>query len=190
MGGLASGLKRTIDTGMLDGPRIYPSASYISQTAGHGDIILGSQNQTPENSNYMRLGISQIVDGTDAVRRAVRRNFAEGASQIKIMIGGGISSEKGPLFASQYTDDEIRAAVEEAAVRDTYVAAHVYHDAHTGFKNVHGDNEKGKAKYSDGRGCCLLVRRGCKISTGFREIRLCKIFWQSSDTTLYDIDTR
>ena len=130
MGGMANGLKKTIDAGMLDGPRIYPSASYISQTAGHGDIFLGSQNQFPEQSNYYRLGVTQVVDGADEVRRAVRRNFAEGASQIKIMIGGGISSEKGPLFASQFTDAEIAATVEEAAARDTYVAAHVYQDAH------------------------------------------------------------
>jgi imidazolonepropionase-like amidohydrolase len=46
------------------------------------------------------------------------------------MIGGGISSEKGPLFAPQYTDAEIRACVTEAATRDTYVAVHVYQDAH------------------------------------------------------------
>jgi imidazolonepropionase-like amidohydrolase len=89
MGGTASGLKRTIDAGLLDGPRIYPSASYISQTSGHGDMVLGSENQTPDSSNYVRLGITQIVDGADAVRRAVRRNFAEGASQIKLMVGGG-----------------------------------------------------------------------------------------------------
>jgi len=130
MGGMAAGLKKTIDAGMLDGPRIYPSASYISQTAGHGDLFLGSQNQFPEQTNYYRLGVTQVVDGADEVRSAVRRNFAEGASQIKIMIGGGISSEKGPLFASQFTDAEITAAVEEAATRDTHVAVHVYQDAH------------------------------------------------------------
>ena len=65
-----------------------------------------------------------------SVRAAVRKNFAEGASQIKIMVGGGISSEKGPLDYPQYTEAEIRAAVEEAAMRDTYVAVHVYHAAH------------------------------------------------------------
>ena len=130
MGGTANGLKKTIDTGLIDGPRIYPSASYISQTSGHGDLLLGTQNQFPHQSNYYRLGLTQIVDGPDEVRRAVRRNFAEGASQIKIMMGGGISSEKGPLFAPQFTDEEVRAAVEEAATRDTYVAVHIYQDAH------------------------------------------------------------
>jgi imidazolonepropionase-like amidohydrolase len=130
MGGIANGLKKTIDAGMLDGPRIYPSASYISQTSGHGDLVLGSQNQFPRQSNYYRLGITQIVDGADEIRRAVRRNFAEGASQIKIMMGGGISSEKGPLFAPQFTDAEVTAAVEEAAARNTYVAVHIYQDHH------------------------------------------------------------
>ena len=130
MGGTATGLKKTIDSGLLDGPRIYPSGSYISQTSGHGDITLVSQNVDPSRSNLVNLGITQLADGPDAVRAAVRRNFADGASQIKIMVGGGISSEKGPLFASQYTDAEIRAAVEEAATRDTYVAVHVYQDAH------------------------------------------------------------
>ena len=130
MGGMGSGLKRTIDSGLLDGPRIFPSGSYISQTSGHGDILLGSQNMDPSTSNLVRLGITQLADGPDSVRAAVRRNFAHGASQIKIMVGGGISSEKGPLFAPQFTDAEILAAVEEAATRDTYVAVHVYQDAH------------------------------------------------------------
>jgi len=129
MGGLGNGVKMTIDEGLLDGPRIYPSCGYISQTSGHGDILLGSQRD-PQTSNLVRLGISQLADGPDAVRAAVRKNFAEGASQIKVMVGGGISSEKGPLFAPQYTDEEIKAAVEEAATRDTYVAVHVYHAAH------------------------------------------------------------
>ena len=130
MGGSADGLKRTIDAGLLDGPRIYPSGSYVSQTAGHGDLVLRSQQTDPQSSNGIRLGLTQMADGADAVRRAVRRNFAEGASQIKLMVGGGISSEKGPLFAGQFTDAEIRAAVEEAAARDSYVAVHVYQDAH------------------------------------------------------------
>jgi len=128
MGSNANGLKRTIDAGLLDGPRIYPSASYVSQTSGHGDLLLESQD--PSTSNMVRLGITQLADGPDAVRAAVRRNFANGASQIKIMVGGGISSEKGPLFAPQFSDAEIRAAVEEAEARDTYVAVHVYQDAH------------------------------------------------------------
>ena len=72
MGGTGNGLKRTIDAGLLDGPRIYPSASYVSQTSGHGDIVLGSQNNDPSASNLVRLGIAQLADGPDAVRAAGR----------------------------------------------------------------------------------------------------------------------
>jgi len=129
MGGMGDGLKKTIDAGLLLGPRIYPSGAYISQTSGHGDILLGSQRD-PQTSNMVRLGISILADGPDAVRAAARKNIAEGATQLKVMMGGGISSEKGPLFAAQYTDSEIIAAVEEAASRQTYVAVHVYHTDH------------------------------------------------------------
>ena len=164
MGGMAAGLKKTIDAGMLDGPRIYPSASYISQTAGHGDLFLGSQNQYPEQTNYYRLGVTQVVDGADEVRRAVRRNFAEGASQIKIMIGGGISSVKGPLFASQFTDAEITAAVEEAATRDTYVAVHVYQDAHIRRALELGVKSLEHAQFISEETAELLKEKGAFIS--------------------------
>jgi len=129
MGSLAGlGLKKTIDKGYLPGPRIYPSGSYISQTSGHGDLLPSSQQLHPSRSNMLALGIIQLVDGTDAMRHAVRTNFARGASQIKIMVGGGISSVKGALAFAQFSDEEIRVAVEEAARRETYVAVHVYND--------------------------------------------------------------
>jgi len=128
-GGLGAGLKRTIDRGQLAGPRIYPSGAYISQTSGHGDLRLASQTG-PDLSNLERLGIIRLADGADQVRAAVREQLARGASQVKLMVGGGVSSEKDPLHSTQYTADEIRAAVEAAEAWDTYVLVHVYHDAH------------------------------------------------------------
>ena len=71
MGGSAAGLKKTIDSGLLDGPRIYPSGSYISQASGHGDLTMVSQNIDPSRSNLINLGITQLADGADAVRAAV-----------------------------------------------------------------------------------------------------------------------
>jgi len=126
LGGL--GLKKVIDSGLMPGPRIYPSAAYISQTSGHGDLLPSSQQLHPERSNMAALGIIHLVDGVDEMRNAVRRNFARGASQIKIMVGGGISSVKGALAFAQLSDDEIRTAVEEAERRESYVAVHVYND--------------------------------------------------------------
>ena len=128
-GGLGSGLKKTIDQGLLPGPRIYPSGAYITQTSGHADMRLASQTGT-EPTNLQRLGVIHLADGPDAVTKAVREQLSRGASQVKLMVGGGVSSEKDPLHSMQFNDDEISAAVEAAAAWDTYVMVHVYHDAH------------------------------------------------------------
>jgi imidazolonepropionase-like amidohydrolase len=170
MGGMSTGLKQTIDEGSLDGPRIYPSGAYISQTAGHGDLTLASQQRNPQNSNLVRLGMTDLVDGPDAVRKAVRNNFAQGASQIKIMMGGGISSEKGPLFAPQFTDEEVRAAVEEAATRDTYVATHIYQAEHIKRALKLGVKSIEHGQFIDEEGARLLKENGAFIApftTGF-----------------------
>ncbi len=127
-GAVGPGLKKAIDEGFVEGPRIYPSAAYVSQTSGHGDFMSYSQLK-PEENSLTRLGFTILADGTDEVMKAVRKNLSMGASQIKMMVSGGVSSEKDPLHSSQYTDAEIRAAVEAAAAWDTYVAVHVYDDA-------------------------------------------------------------
>ena len=69
-----------------------------------------------------------VVDGEDAVRKAVREEFRKGADQIKIMLNGGVSTDADPVWLCQFTDDEIRAAVDEAERRRSYVMAHVYLD--------------------------------------------------------------
>jgi imidazolonepropionase-like amidohydrolase len=128
MGGMADGLRRVIDKGLMEGPRIYSAGGMITQTAGHGDLMFESQSQ-PEQSNTWRLGIYHIANSPDEVRAAVRKNFNAGATHMKIMMAGGVASKKGPFEAGQFTNAEIRAAVEEAATRGTYVAAHLYlHD--------------------------------------------------------------
>ena len=163
MGGMGDGLKKTIDAGYLVGPRIYPSGGYISQTSGHGDLLLGSQRD-PKSSNLVRLGVTVLADGPDAVRAAARKNIAEGATQLKVMVGGGISSEKGPLFAPQYSDHEIRAAVEEAATRETYVAVHVYHSAHIKRALMLGVRSIEHGQFIDEPTARLLKEEGAFIS--------------------------
>jgi len=127
-GSVGGGLKSVIDEGYLEGPRIYPSGAYISQTAGHGDFM-STEDVDQMDTNLGRLGITTVADGADEVRKAVRLQLARGASQIKIMVGGGVSSDKDPLFTQQYTSEEIAAAVEAAAQYDTYVGGHVYGDS-------------------------------------------------------------
>jgi imidazolonepropionase-like amidohydrolase len=129
MGGPTFGLKRAIDEGITAGPRIYPSGAFISQTAGHGDFRqLSDIPRTPNTplSYAERIGVTAIADSPDEVRLRTRENLMRGASQIKLMAGGGVSSPFGPLDTIQYTEAELHAAVEAAEDWGTYVAAHAY----------------------------------------------------------------
>jgi imidazolonepropionase-like amidohydrolase len=129
VGGPTFGLKRAIDEGVLAGPRIWPSGAMISQTAGHGDFRL--PHEVPAEpcaglSHAERLGGSSIADGVDAVLRSVREQLMLGASQIKVMAGGGVTSLYDPLDVTQYTETELRAAVDAAEDWGTYVTVHAF----------------------------------------------------------------
>ncbi|MDC8785835.1 metal-dependent hydrolase family protein [Roseateles koreensis] len=128
LGGPVFGLKRGIDAGWVAGPRIWPSGAFISQTGGHGDFRL--PNELPvrpgEFSFSERVGAAAIADNADTVRLRARELLALGASQIKLMAGGGVSSSFDPLDVTQYTVPELRAAVEAAENWGTYVTVHAY----------------------------------------------------------------
>ena len=129
MGGPTFGLKRAIDDGTAVGPRIYPSGAFISQTAGHGDFrSLNDIPRTPASplSHSEQVGVAAIADNPDEVRLRTRENLMRGASQIKLMGGGGVSSPHGPLDTIQFTAAEHRAAVEAAEDWGTYVTVHAY----------------------------------------------------------------
>jgi imidazolonepropionase-like amidohydrolase len=130
LGGPAFGLKRAIDEGVMIGPRIYPSGAFISQTSGHGDFrFLFELPRTPGGplSYTEALGIAAIADSPDEVRLRAREQLRLGASQIKLMAGGGVSSPPhNPIESVQYTDAELRAAVEAAENWGTYVTVHAY----------------------------------------------------------------
>ena len=129
LGGPSFGLKMAIDRGVVSGPRIFPCGAMISQTSGHGDFrFLNELPRFPDTpANYIeRQGVAVIADGADMVLRATREQLMKGASQIKIMAGGGVSSLYDPLESIQFTEREMRAAVEAAEDWGTYVCAHVY----------------------------------------------------------------
>ena len=111
------------------GPRIYPSGAFVSQTSGHGDFrFLFEMPRTPGGplSHSESLGVAAIADSPDEVRLRVREQLRRGASQIKLMAGGGVSSPYNPIESIQYTEAEIRAAVEAADNWGTYVTVHAY----------------------------------------------------------------
>ena len=128
-GGPTFGLKRAIDEGVVPGPRIFPSGAFITQTSGHGDFRIPAHD-FPRSCDHLhhteRTGASYIADGVSEVLRGVREQLMRGASQIKIMAGGGVSSFYDPIDVTQYTEAEMRAAVEAAENWGTYVMAHAY----------------------------------------------------------------
>jgi imidazolonepropionase-like amidohydrolase len=130
IGGPSQGLAKAIDEGHVPGPRIYTSAMTISQTSGHGDAR--SYNEPHPaiygTTNWWAGRYSLIADGPAEVKRAVRESLRHGATAIKVMAGGGISSQFDPLDTTQYSVDELRAAVEAAEQWHTYVAVHAYTD--------------------------------------------------------------
>jgi imidazolonepropionase-like amidohydrolase len=127
-GGTHPHFSRAIDAGDIPGPRVFPSGAYISQTGGHGDwrsSITGNPTLTGSNP-YLYDGTSVLVDGVDAHLAAARENLRFGATQIKIMGGGGVMSETDPIHSLQPSPAEIRAAVQAASDFGTYVLAHAY----------------------------------------------------------------
>ncbi|HEY2537968.1 MAG TPA: amidohydrolase family protein [Stellaceae bacterium] len=128
VGGPAFALKQAIDEGLISGPRIYPSGAMITATGGHGDLRPLSDLPSVGGtlSRMEQTGGSIIADGPDQVRLRVREQLLRGASQIKLVASGGVSSPRSPLEASTFTEPELRAAVEAAEDWATYVTAHAY----------------------------------------------------------------
>lgn len=129
-GGMGSALKELIDRGIVEGPRLYVCGAAIGPTSGHGDWRNPVQRDYAGVATDMgsRLGMSYIADGEDEIRKASRLNFAHGAAFLKLMAGGGVSSELDPLWSVAYSRDEIKAAVDAAEFFDTYVTVHAYTD--------------------------------------------------------------
>ncbi len=99
VGGPSQGLARAIDEGHAIGPRIYPSAMFITQTSGHGDSrkLMDPHPNMGGNFDAFAARYDLIADGPAEVRRAVRESLRQGAVQIKVMAGGGISSDYDPF---------------------------------------------------------------------------------------------
>lgn len=122
-GGADWGLWKAIEDGVMRGPRLFYSGKALSQTGGHGD----GRAQHIEPCSCRHIGsLSQVVDGVDGVRKATRELLRRGAHQIKIFTSGGVSSPSDPIWMLQYSAEEIRAIVEEAETRRSYVLSHAY----------------------------------------------------------------
>tara|TARA_R110002111_G_scaffold177443_2_gene243553 strand:+ start:273 stop:1610 length:1338 start_codon:yes stop_codon:yes gene_type:complete len=128
LGGGSLTLAKAIDMGLVIGPRVYSSGAFISQTGGHGDFGLPTDvpRKIGELSYAERNGMVAVADGADNVLMRTREQLRQGATQIKLMAGGGVSSNYDPLDVAQYTEAEFKAAVSAAENWGTYLTVHAY----------------------------------------------------------------
>jgi imidazolonepropionase-like amidohydrolase len=129
VGGPVFGLKSAIDEGIVNGPRIYPSGAVITVTSGHGDFRQLTDLPRTIGGTLTRMeqvGGAMVADSPDEVRLRTREQLMQGASQVKLTAGGGVSSPFSPIDVSTFTEAEMRAAVEAAENWGTYVAAHAF----------------------------------------------------------------
>lgn len=127
-GGGDIGLAQSLNAGLIDGPRFFYPGKALTQTGGHGDMRRRGEPDPCGCGAYSGV-ICEAVDGPDEMRKAVRQRFRQGATQIKIFLSGGVSTDLAPLEMPHFTDAEILVAVEEAARRGSYVMAHCHTDA-------------------------------------------------------------
>ncbi len=131
-GGADWGMAAAVERGLFPGPRLFASGRALSQTGGHGDFRRRTASGIEPCGCSSAAGfVSRIADGITGVRQAARDELRMGASQIKVMVSGGVASPHDPIDNKQYSTEELRAIVEEAAAWNTYVAAHSYTSAST-----------------------------------------------------------
>ncbi len=125
-GGADWGIKTAVETGHIVGPRLYIAGQSIGPTGGHSD----SRRRTNAGGECVCCnGLqfkSAVADGVDDVRKAAREQMRQGADHVKIMMSGGVASPYDPLDSLQFSDGEVKAAVEEAEAFGRYVCAHAY----------------------------------------------------------------
>lgn len=168
MGGNIFGLKQAIDENIVPGPRIYPSGRFLSQTSGHFDFRTKTDTHRAFSNiepTTDRLGWVFTVDGVPQILAAARENLRLGASQIKIAAGGGYASPTDPLFSTQFTFEEMKAAADAATDFGTYVTMHAYTPAAVNRAIDAGIKDVGHGQLLDRETLERMAAEGVHLST-------------------------
>ncbi len=128
-GGADHTIAHLLNTGQITGPRLFYSGRALTQTGGGADFRTPSETTDPTGHPGPYSVMSVITDGVAEVRRAAREELRKGAAQIKVFVSGGVVfPAEGHPTRYEFSLDELRAIVEEAEARGTYVMAHAYSD--------------------------------------------------------------
>lgn len=111
-------LKRAVDAGWVEGPRIMAGSQVLSVTSGHTDEVRYPISMAADNA------LGALCDGVEDCLRVTRRQFRRGAEFIKVCATGGVSSMSDGLDDTQFSNKEMQAIVDEAQRHGSYVAAH------------------------------------------------------------------
>lgn len=130
IGGGDWSLWRSIEEGLIRGPRFLYAGRIVSMTGGHGDMRPMSHDGHGHGGGFCQCGqansLTVVADGVDACIAAVREEYRRGAHTIKIMGSGGVASPTDPIWMNQYREDEVRAIVNECIERRSYASAHCH----------------------------------------------------------------
>ncbi|MXU64525.1 metal-dependent hydrolase family protein [Oceanomicrobium pacificus] len=137
-------IARATDEGLIDGPRVFPSGPALSITAGHQDFRITRDVPTPSGvlHSFEQGNMFYLTDGVPDVLKRTRENLMQGATHIKLMAGGGVTSSYDPIHTIQFTNEEFKAAVEATEAWGTYVTTHainneaVVHSIENGARSV------------------------------------------------------
>ena len=114
-GGADWGIKEAVEKGHVSAPRLFIAGQAIGPTGGHSDPRRRTDFGSRCNCCNAMAYTMNVSDGVSSVRKSVREQMRLGADHIKIMMSGGVASPYDPLDSLQFSLDEVRTAVEEAA---------------------------------------------------------------------------
>lgn len=178
-GGVDGGLARAIEAGLIAGPRLYPSGPILCQTGGHGDFRPPFMDHAHGASVPGLVQTSMVCDGPEEVRVAARTALRRGATQVKVCVSGGVVSLTDRLEDTQFTVEELRAAVEEADARETYVTAHAHN-----VRGIHNGLAAGvrcfeHGSFLDAETATALAEAGAWLVPTLAVARLMSDEWQA-----------
>ncbi len=116
-------LRDAINAGWLPGPRMRVAGAYVTCSGGGGDITGLAPDVDAVVPYELRVG---VVSSVDDIRRAVRRILQGGADLVKLIATGAVMTPGGVPGAPELSEEQIRAAVEEASLFGADVAAHAH----------------------------------------------------------------